>query len=351
MSRIKNSIGILLSIVLLQACNKELPEIPNSEAPVFYVKGTLDGQAIEIDAGNDQYLMESSSWMWNGVEVFRGELKNGDNSFLIDLFNGNILTNSTQEELLQMSHFSCAYLPANIGSISSSQLVSSIGIGESIWEMNGEQSDVITFQAPGIYDLKFTNYSPDEQSVTNKVIVGYNTQSLFRLSAFYDNQLVYANINENSVGVESVQWTYGNQSYTTSDTGVVFSQEWGSKPLVAKVKFTNGIERTRTILFGQNGNPYVEDFVYLIESNIQNFFDYKAELRIRIGNETYTSIQTPQPTGSPIMIAEKVAYQDPITNQQALRLKLVITVKMKKMSSGEIVDGNFEASVGFPFAN
>jgi len=351
MKRIRNSIWILLSVSLLHSCNKQLPEIPNSETPVFYVKGTLDGQTIEIDAGVNQYLMESSSWMWNGVDVFRGELMNGDNSFLIDLFNGNILTNSTHEELLQMNHFSCAFLPTSFGNMSSAQLTNSNGIIESNWEVNGEQADLITFQSPGLYDLKFNVYSPTELSISNRVIVGYNTQSIFRLSASYDNQLVYANINENSVGIESVQWIYGNQSYTTSDLSVVFTQESGSKPLVAKVKFINGIERTRTILFGQNGYPYVEDYVYLIESTNQFFFDYKTELKMKIGGEIYTSIQTPQVTQTPIQIIEKVAYQDPITKQQALRLKLVITVKMKKMSNGEIVDGTFEASVGFPFAN
>lgn len=351
MNKFKNIVGILLAVVLLQGCNKELPEIPNSETPVFYVKGTLDGQVVEIDAGDNEYLMESSSWMWNGVEVFRGELLNGDNSFLIDLFNGNILTNSTQQELMQMNHFACAFLPESIGNISVSQMVNSIGVGESIWELSGEQTDLVSFQAPGIYDLKFTNYSPDEQSITNKVIVGYNSQCLFRLNAFYNNQLVYAQINENSTSIESIQWTYGSQSYTNADTSVVFSQELGSKPLTAKVKFSNGVERTRTILFGQNGSPYVEDYAYLIESTIQNYFDYKAELKIRLGNETYTTMYASQPTGTPIVIAEKVAYQDPITNQQALRLKLVISVKMKKLSNGEIVDGNFEASVGFPFAN
>lgn len=350
MNKIKNIVGLMLLVVLLQACNKELPEIPNSDSPVFYAVGTIDNQQVEIDAGDNQYMMESNTWDWNGVSVFRGELSNSTNSFMIDLFNGNILRNSTQDDLLQMLQFACAYLPANVGSISLNQLVNSNGIDNCNWEMNGMESDSITFQAPGIYTLQFHVYGTGE-TITNKVIVGYHTQSLFKLSVDFETELVFASINENLSSIESVEWVYGSQSYTTTTPEVVFSQEFGTKALVAKVKFINGIERTRTILVGQNEFPNVEDYVYLIESANQHVFDYKTELKIRLGSETYTTIQSSQTSEYPVQIIEKSAYVDPITKQQALKLKLIITAKMKKMSSGEIVDADFEATIALPFVN
>ncbi len=67
----------LLPVLLLTfSCNKKpLPAEANQE-PVFYLKGELDGAPFTLEAGNDNYVMQSNFyWDTTNVCLFKSELK------------------------------------------------------------------------------------------------------------------------------------------------------------------------------------------------------------------------------------------------------------------------------------
>ena len=59
----------------VSACSKKkLPAEPNQD-PVFYLKGDIDGKAINFEAGNLNYFMKTSfDWDTTNVCVFKGDL-------------------------------------------------------------------------------------------------------------------------------------------------------------------------------------------------------------------------------------------------------------------------------------
>lgn len=73
----KNSLYVLVLILLMASCKKSqrLPE-PDLTEPHFYMSGELDGQALSIQAGDEDYYM-NSSWFRRdsaGLFVYRGTL-------------------------------------------------------------------------------------------------------------------------------------------------------------------------------------------------------------------------------------------------------------------------------------
>ncbi|MEI6019558.1 MAG: PKD domain-containing protein [Bacteroidota bacterium] len=71
-----NTLIVMLSIVLAISCNKKKLPAEASQEPVFYLKGELDGNPINLEAGNSNYVMHAfNAWDTTGVCLFKSELK------------------------------------------------------------------------------------------------------------------------------------------------------------------------------------------------------------------------------------------------------------------------------------
>ena len=85
-----------LIIISLASCKKEEVVLPESNDPVFRVDGSFDGQNFSLVAGDNNAYMHTMTEIVNGVEVFSGNLSNGDFSVEMGVYNGLIDMPSSQ---------------------------------------------------------------------------------------------------------------------------------------------------------------------------------------------------------------------------------------------------------------
>jgi len=337
--------------LVLTACKKDLPEIQNTNEPVFYVRGNIDGQEIHFDAGDSDYLMESSKWYWQNVPVYQGRLFNPTNSFVLNIIGGDVLSGEQIEPLLALTELRGAYNGETSVELNVSQLVNSSGIGGAIWDLNGVTSGESLFiSEPGVYTLGLNTVGIPNTNISNELVIGYKA-GLFKLKATVQNQLVSVRILENEFEIDHVKWEYGIQELETSEGEVDLQLLTGSNELKATVRFTNGKERVRKIIVGQGQNISVEDFIFPLESQFQEYFDYTMFTDFKLDTEIYTSLYAIQQDAFPLIITEKEVFEDPWSGNQVLKVSFNLVMMLRKESNGQLVDASFEGVVALPIAN
>lgn len=337
--------------LVLTACKKDLPEIPNTNEPVFYVRGNIDGQEIHFDAGDSDYLMESSKWYWQNVPVYQGRLFNPTNSFVLNIIGGDVLSGEQIEPLLALTELRGAYNGETSVELNVSQLVNSNGIGGAIWDLNGVTSGESLFiSEPGVYTVGLNAVGIPNTNISNELVIGYKA-GLFKLKATVQSQFVSVQILENEFEIDYVKWKYGIQEAETTQGAIDFQLLSGSNELTATVRFKNGVERVRKIIVGQGQNLHVEDFVFLIESQVQERFDYTMFTEFNLGSEQYTALYTLQEEEFPFKIKSKEVFEDSWTGNKALKIEFSLVMIMRKESNGQLVNGVFEGVVALPITN
>lgn len=342
---------LILMTLLLATCQKEFPKLPESQVtPVFYAKGMIDGKEIEFRAGDDNFIMSSLLWNWNNVPVYRGELHNSENSFIVDLFEGNLLRQATYNELTQGGVFGCAYLSSGevLAGVAVDNLIQSSGIGTGVWVLNDTtEGQEVAFYEPGRYNLSLSIPGSITYELKNEVIVGYELPYRFRLGAEIQNQIVTLQITENSTDISQVEWSYGMQSALTTGAVQQFQVLNGSVEVIAKVTFSDGAVRERRILVGQGNAVSIEDYVYFIESQLVRYFDYKVDVKIRLGEEKYTTIDVEQNEAA-VAVLENELFKDVVTGEQVLKLKMTMTLNLRRESDGGITESVIESIIAMP---
>lgn len=344
----------VLSLTLLVgfACKKELPKLPNSTEPIFFATGTIDGQQLSMRAGLENYSMQSTEWSWNGVPVYRGSITNGDSYFQMDLFTGNVWNLSSEiQDVLSQTELSCVTFPP-LPLTFTAEMCAELSEFESIkFQINNDvpQAEVVLAE-PGNWMLSCLakQINGSEIQLSNRLIVGYDSRSLFRMSAHQSGNLISASISDFSQAVDSIKWSIGNFSVATTETVVQLPINTGDHILRASVYFKNGIVRERQISVGIGEWEPISDYVFPLESAWFQRFDRKAAMVIKLGTETYQSRQVTQDSPFQIQIISKSMYTDVITNQQYLKLKYELAAKFKKESDGTVTTGHFFVTIALP---
>ena len=88
-----------LIMISLASCKKDEVVLPESNDPIFRVDGTFDGQNFSLIAGDNNAYMHTMTEIVNGVEVFSGNLSNGDFSVEMGVYNGLVDMPSSQMPL------------------------------------------------------------------------------------------------------------------------------------------------------------------------------------------------------------------------------------------------------------
>ena len=342
----------LLLITFFVSCKKELPEIPDlGDAPVFYLKGEMDGYKISFLAGEGSELMMKYS-NENGVPIEESGFVSESDFFEMSIFSDNPFKRFDAGGLTPNQKLGFAFKPdTSIATLSIDDMSNTSNVSNFNWILGDEEFQVVNIMDPGVYDISFKVQEPQTYLVTNKVVVGYETKSLFRLNASYVNQLVYASIDEFTENITSIDWYYGSQTFHTTTPYVSLLPVAGTNSLSVKVKFSNGVERLRTILVGDENNVFVEDYVYLIESTNQHVFNSKVALRTKINGELYTTIQTLQDFDAEILIKKNEKYTDPITKKVVYKLDVIIKVKLNKIGTTAVINANLEGTFALGFVN
>ena len=90
--------AILLAGLALNSCKKHVPDMPESNNPVFRVDGTFDGVDFTMIAGDDNAYMHTSSEIENRVHLFQGDLSDGVNSIQLEIYDCLLYTSPSPRD-------------------------------------------------------------------------------------------------------------------------------------------------------------------------------------------------------------------------------------------------------------
>ena len=348
--------SILIFILTLSACRKELPQLPLGETPVFLVELNNTALNINLQAGISGVVFSEETTTLNSVKYYSGKLQKEDTTFQITFFAGEVFKNLS---LFDFENLSTLYpISLNQETLTTIDLTD-LNISQfdnASFNINGAGNTTTSdFNTPGIYTIQTNaNRNGLAYSNTQTAVVGYENPYMFELKG---------NINNNGPGVilegeilninqsfERIEWTCGNNSQTTTNNLVQFPSSNSANELSAKIFFSDGVVRTRTIGLGIEDAPLIQDIVYLIENNVSPVFTKKFEIVMTLNGISYSSkFVTMFPNGQPYLnISEKSLYTDPVTKQKAHLIKANGLVYLKNEQNNEILEVPLTLQMGLP---
>lgn len=241
-------------------CEKdELPDIPESNSPIFKIVGEINGDEFFVEAGEAGWLMESKSEEVNGVNIFSSILQSHQNKISLSLYDGGVnLESSLYEQIVNNNQLNLApdyekpLFSFNKNNFDNGQFIESI-----LWEVNGNniEGENLEIHEPGIYNVCATInfYQGGSIKTCNEFILG------FKNNAYFD--LKVANIYNDSVKVkfisdypiESVSWKKGGQVISTEDEAILQKYEPIDNWKVS-VDFNNGVRVERNFIYNFNAS-------------------------------------------------------------------------------------------------
>lgn len=339
-------------------CRKQLPILPEGDSPVFYFKITSPELNLQLEAGINGVSYSDNTIISQLVKYYSGTLQKADTSFVMNFFAGEVYRNMKFEDFMALSSIDAISLSSpNLTTTNIDDLTqSSFDFANFIIDETNYPTSY-NFTSPGIYAIGI-NASKNGQNanIQNLLVVGYDNPYKFELLGNINSSgpgiIIEGSVENLSSGqnIEKIEWTCGGNQQTTTINQVQFPPSNSSNLLVAKVFFTDGTIRQRTITLGLQNGLKIQDVVYLIESNSSVSFSQKFEAILSINNETYeTRFVTEFPQGAPsLSITNKSIYTDPVTKEKANLIKANGLIYLKNSTTNVTYTVQLEMQIGLP---
>ncbi|MES2589480.1 MAG: hypothetical protein V4622_10920 [Bacteroidota bacterium] len=351
MKQIKFSF-LLICLLLLNSCKKELVEIPESNKPIFTASGTIGADTVSFVVGDDASIFNTLIEKWNGVDYFNGFLTNEDLKIELGLFNGdNDFLNVNFEEILSSSNFPFAELSQKpVFEISKENFQNHENIKEIKWKIDGIYAGTnnLCITNPGKYNIcaqvNYFNQVPEE--ICNEIIVGFVENANFELEYLLDeNKQLSTWIDiESNTEIATIKW-YMNDELVSENVNLQALINSKLNTIKAEITFTNGAKRTRSILVdGTNSQGSIEDFTQF-QQNTSSLWDYKLKLVIHQNNDEFSSLNINNDSAS--FKINSIAYLgNDINNKPIYIFSGNLTAKTKSKITNEILNVNLDLSWG-----
>jgi hypothetical protein len=285
----------ILVLLVFASCKKELPTIPDSNDPVFSIKGTLNGEKIEFVAGDDAFVMNAQSEMMNGIPFYGGKLSNASSFFEFGLFDGNPdLPIDIKSVLNQVTSLNIAdKFEHPLYVISKDKFVNANLIHKVRWSVNGvfKSENLLSIYEPGHHEICGEVFFTDGSvhTLCNTIYLGFKTNGDYKVSYIKgSNNTLKAWLLDQTHPIERVEWFKNGLKISEEEqlNIMIYSQEFIS----STVTFENGVKRTRNIFVdGSVFGKFIEDFSSG-KQNSDQYWDYKAKFKIKHNGKIYTSI-------------------------------------------------------------
>ncbi|MCH2223968.1 MAG: hypothetical protein MK066_04295 [Crocinitomicaceae bacterium] len=265
---------ICVLVISLTSCKKDEVMLPVENDPVFRVDGQFDGENLSIVAGDDNAYMHTETKVLNGVNVFSGDLNDGNLFVKMGVYDGNLDVPSS-DFLTQLPNTLSFSKNNNMPLITlRKDLFSNCNYISSInWKVDNVDvgSNNYSIYEPGKYmvcaDVTFTDGTSNE--LCNELILGYDKQGDFSIKPYLSlDGMLSAWISDSSSEIEKVLW-YLNGEEVSSDSEMSSPVETGAYLLRVDVFFANGAVRSKEMLIdGGNIANYIDDLSFLEQFTI-----------------------------------------------------------------------------------
>jgi len=354
MKFIKYPIFLLLGI--FASCKKELPKLPNADAPVFFFQANGTEIDVNLQAGVNSAEYSDAVIIENLVKIYTGAVSKSDTSITFKFYFGEVFREKNLQEFMALS----GAVPVSLSfdsilEFATDALTASQFDNVSVSLNGGAAQQTLNFTSPGQYQMSLAaSRNGFDVELINTVVVGYDNPYVFELqgniNASGPGIILEGSILNNTENIERIDWICGTNMQTTTTSSVQFPPSGSGNMLTATVYFVDGTTRSRNIALGFQNAPKIEDYVYALEQSSMISFSNKFVIEFNFNGQFYTSrFATEFTSGAPFLnIIEKAAYTDPVSKEQAFLIKANGLVYLKNTTTNETITLNLNMSFGLP---
>lgn len=350
MNKIK-AIFFLGVMLLASSCQKDdMPEVVQSNDPVFTIKGKIGQEEVNIVAGDDNQYMYTGFDIRNRVDLFYGDISNENSSFKLTVHDGN-LDNDKLALITNKPSFGftrSAVQPTFEFAIDS--FANSVKIGGIDWFVNGQfySSNSITLYEHGIFDIcaEVTFIDGETKTLCNEVILGYKKHAIGEPVHIVTNTGRLRVYNNTVFPMESISW-YIDGQYISDALELSTTDYSGIVTVTAEITYGNGSTRTKSIVvdFDLQGR-FIQDFSAMENINpLDN--DYTLDMRFDINGEIWVS-DIPENDTAHFEVNKYEAYKDNVDGIPVSIANGTINCYLKRLSDGMLREAELEMTFGFP---
>lgn len=346
----------IFSLLLFISCKKEkLPELPDSNSPIFSIQGTIDGQTVSANAGEENYFMHSDEYEFHNVTQWEGSLSNGINTFEITLSDGIIDVPNSTFDLAELSHLSITKIPSTpLLYLDKNDLSNGEFIEQITWIVDGEvyatQGPLVIYE-PGIYtvcaEVMFTDES---QAVScSELILGYDKNAKGSMKFILgQNNTLLAFFDTPEYDIEFVEWFINDSLISTSEINLTTILMANTCKLEAIVHYANGVVRKRSTFVNKlNSYNYIEDLT-IFENQSSTSWDFKLRLNMVLDGQHYSGIEsTLLSTQLEIISIEEFGYN--ANGEEVYLIKGLLNTPLYHEESQTVVDASLTLSFALPY--
>jgi hypothetical protein len=340
----------VLFFLFVVSCKKEITQIPESNLPVFSLKGSINNESISINVGDGGEEFINAIDTINGVKYFKGTLVFDDSEIEIGLFDGNLdfdgvniqkfnqlknihLYQENSETLFNVNQ----YFFKNHNEITKIE-----------WYVNSifYSLNEIKISKPGKYNVcaKVFFKNGEHKILCNNIILGFKRNSIFSLEYNYNpiSTQLYTWINcDNSI--QSINW-FINDTIECTCPYMTKTIDKLSHHVTTEIYFNDGSKRKRTVLVdGNNDKMSIADFARVENySNVIN--DYAAKITYRKNGIEYCSSFIENENKMNIRSFLFIGKDE--NNDKIYQIKGNVVAKLFSKETNEKIDVNFDVSWG-----
>ena len=346
----------IFSLLLLFSCKKEkLPELPNSNSPIFTIEGTIDGQTISVNAGQDNYFMHSEEFEFHNVTQRKGRLSNEENTFEITLSDGIVDVPNSTFDLSSVSHLAITEMPSTpLLYLDKSDLANGEFIEHITWMVDGEiytsQGPLVIYE-PGIYDIcaDVTFIDQSEATSCSEVILGYDKNAKGALKFILgQNNTLLAFFDTPEYEIDHVDWYINDSLISTDKVNLSVPMTMNECNLKGIVYYSNGVIRTRTAYINKlNTEYYIQDLT-AFENQSSISWDFKLHLDILLNGQHYQGVESTT-NSTQLQVISVQEYGHNVNGDKVLLVKGILNAPLFHLESESLVNASLTLSFALPY--
>lgn len=343
----------LFIIILLFSCKKhEIVPIPKSNEPVFKITGTIDNMPVSFVAGENNFKLSNEIITSNGVSIFSARMSNSEQSFEMQLFDGNIDKSSNRyDSLLQVK--SLSFVPvvsAPLFQITKNDFPNSDQISSIKWTIQNQQDSYInTLQLfnPGKYTVcAEVSYIDNTRSyLCEEIIAGYKRRSDFNLKLNPVDNVFTVQAQAFKGTPSSFEWYVDGVRHSSEENTILIENDNQQHTVRSKVSFPETYPKEKSLIVDASGsNKHLYNFG-LSEYISSVFYDFTVNLQYIEKGIIYTSRHEGN-TENIIRIISSEPYGISDKGNPVYKVKGQVEASLKALSSNVIKPLNLYFTIG-----
>tara|TARA_B100000508_G_scaffold11104_1_gene7843 strand:- start:15547 stop:16608 length:1062 start_codon:yes stop_codon:yes gene_type:complete len=339
----------VISLIVFSCTKEDITPDPPSNDPVFGAQGTIDGNEISLEAGEDNAYMYTDVVTVNGVDQFRGALIEGDIEMNVNISDGMLDIPELSTDIVGTGIQIAPYNNNPLATLSKSLFPNEEFIDEVTWTIDGvtQPYSEINISEPGRYeicaDVIFSNGSTG--STCNTYLIGYqkNTNAVVKYLVGQNDQIISFVESPNNE-INEIKWYRNDVLVSDAMTYKDSTSGLNTYSLKARITFANGSFREREIWVNRNQTDYRLSDLSSIELQSNLTWDHKASIEINYFGEKYISF--PGSQNQEIIVTNSFEYGTNDDGEKVTYIEGQLNSTFLKVSTQDTVNASLDIRFG-----